>query len=115
MNAMTFAAMGGTLLIGASAHGAILQVQMTGAVEFNLANSGPVSTIGVGETLTYSFEVDSDVFTNSGSFPVRGYEIIPGSFMVTTSGDSPQGSRPPCRRRPTSCCATTTPPLTAST
>lgn len=94
MNAMTFAAMGGTLLIGASAHGAILQVQMTGAVEFNLANSGPVSTIGVGETLTYSFEVDSDMFTNSGSFPVRGYEIIPGSFMVTTSGGFSTGLSP---------------------
>lgn len=75
------------VVAGASgAHAAIVDVQMTGLVEFNLASSGPISTIGVGETLTYSFQVDSDVFLNSGSFPVRGYEIIPGSFMVTTSG-----------------------------
>lgn len=77
---------GSVVAAASSASAAIIEVQMTGVVEFNLANSGPISTIGVGETLNYTFRVDSGVFMNSGSFPVRGYEIDTASFEVTTSG-----------------------------
>jgi hypothetical protein len=70
----------------------IVQVQMVGTVEFNISSPSNPNTnpnilgIQVGQTLTYSFNVDSDVYQDSGSFPVRGYEIIQNSFLVTTSG-----------------------------
>jgi hypothetical protein len=79
-------------LVAPSLHAKLVQVQMTGTVEFNIANPTNPNTnpdilaIQVGQTLTYSFNVDSDVYQNSGSFPVRGYEIIQNSFLVTTSG-----------------------------
>lgn len=70
----------------------IVRVQMVGAVEFNISNPNNPNTnpdilsIQVGQILTYSFLVDSDVYQNSANFPVRGYEIIQNSFSVTTNG-----------------------------
>jgi hypothetical protein len=82
----------GVAAIALPATAELVQVQMVGTVEFNIANPNnpntnpDILTILPGQSLTYSFMVDSDVFQNSGSFPVRGYNIISNSFSVTTSG-----------------------------
>lgn len=67
-----------------------VEVQINGRVEFNIANPGNPNTnpdilaIRPGHLLSYTFLVDSDAFVDHGTFGIRGYEIVPGSFAVTT-------------------------------
>jgi len=78
--------------LAASASAQLVDVQIVGTVEFNISNPNNPNTnqnilaIQPGEKLTYSFQVDSASFADSGLFNVRGYEIIQSSFAVTTSG-----------------------------
>jgi hypothetical protein len=91
MRVIAFAA-GTALFMAASAAAQLVDVQVVGTVEFNISNPNNPNTnqniLGIqpGERLTYSFQVDSAVFADSGLFNVRGYEIIESSFLVTTSG-----------------------------
>ncbi len=92
MNRIALLAVGLAATLATSVMADLVQVDIVGEVEFNIANPNNPNTnhdilgIQVGETLTYSFQLDSDLFLDSGSFPVRGYEVLPGSFSVTTSG-----------------------------
>jgi len=83
-------ALGLAALATTTASAGLVQVDIVGSVEFNIANPNNPNTdpdilgIQVGDTLTYSFLVDSDNYLDSGSFPVRGYIIDPSSFTITT-------------------------------
>jgi hypothetical protein len=71
-----------TSLVAAPAAADIVQVDINGTVEFNQINFGVFGDVTTGDSATYSFQVDSDLFVD-GSFPTRGYEILPGSMNVT--------------------------------
>lgn len=77
-------ALGAALTTGI-AHAEIVQVDINGTVEFNQIDFGVFGDVVTGDSATYSFQVDSDVFVD-GSFPTRGYEILPGSMSVTIGG-----------------------------
>ena len=62
---------------------AVVNVEITGTVEYNQARTAPLNEIQVGDPVTMKFAVDSDLFTNSPNFPVRGYDIDPASYSVT--------------------------------
>ena len=76
--------------LASTASAAIIQVDIVGTVEFNIANPTNPNTnpdilgIQVGDTMTYSFLLDSNNYVDSGSFPVRGYIIDTTSFSITT-------------------------------
>ncbi len=72
--------------IGCAAHAAIVEVALTGVVEFNAINSGVFAGQGPGSAVSLSFLVDSSDFVNSGSFPTRGYVIDQSSFSLTIGG-----------------------------
>lgn len=63
-------------------------VVISGSVEFNQINSGPLAGAQAGDTATLEFWVDETVFVDSASFPVRGYPIDPNSFVLTVGGVS---------------------------
>ena len=67
-------------LIGAAAGGERVIIEVTGEVEFNKIPTGPLAEIEPGDNATMTFVVDSDVFTDSDDFPVRGYDIDHPSF-----------------------------------
>jgi hypothetical protein len=59
-----------------------VEVTITGEVEFNQINSGPLAAVNAGETATTSFIIDSSVFDDNPNFPTRGYDIDQGSFSL---------------------------------
>ena len=68
--------------------GVPVRVTVTGEVEFNQISAPPLGFVGVGETATMTFLLDSDSFVNSASFPTRGYVIDPSSFQLSFDGGS---------------------------
>ncbi len=75
------------------AHAAPVLVEIRGDVFSNQVNSGILGDVNAGETVTYSFTVDSTNFVN-GSFPTRGYAIDLDSFLLTFSGGASIGLSP---------------------
>jgi len=62
----------------------LVQVDIYGTVtQNNYLPASPLNAVAVGSPAHTSFEVDSNIFLNSSSFPVRGYSIIPGTFLTT--------------------------------
>lgn len=60
--------------------GVPVQVTINGVVEFNQIQSGPLTSVVPGDPATMWFLLDSDLFTDSASFPTRGYHINQPSF-----------------------------------
>lgn len=60
-------------------------VEIHGDVYFNGINRSDFQNVNAGETMTYSFELNSANFVD-GSFPVRGYTIDLSTFQVAFSG-----------------------------
>lgn len=60
-------------------------VEIHGDVYFNGINRGEFQNVNAGETMTYSFELNSVDYVD-GSFPVRGYTIDMSTFQVAFSG-----------------------------
>jgi len=90
------------LFVAGAAHGAAVQIQVVGRVDFNTIIAGSLNRTDnpVGTPVTMSFLVDSDTYLN-GSFPTRGYVIDQSSFVlnvgttvVHTPSPYPAGSTP---------------------
>ena len=63
---------------------AAVYVDMAGTVvQNNYTPTSPLNAVAVGSPAHTSFQVDSNAFLNSSTFPVRGYSIIPASFVTT--------------------------------
>jgi hypothetical protein len=60
-----------------------VRVEVTGFVEYNQVWFGPFADVVSGDPVTLYFEVDSDNFVNSMSFPTRGYPIDLASYLLT--------------------------------
>ena len=93
--------LGISLIFGGSAAAVDVQVTVEGEVEFNLINNGIFASAAAGDLATVSFTVDSNQFTDSPTFPVRGYPIDPSSFTLNIGAISvpiesplPPGSTP---------------------
>lgn len=71
--------------IGASAEAALVNITINGSVGFNVIQ-GNQANVPDGAPVIMSFNVDSNVFLNSGSFPTRGYDIILSSFSLSVGG-----------------------------
>lgn len=72
-----------TLLAAAPVSAAIVSVAITGEVEYNLVSIGQFGAVNPGDPVLIMFEVDSDNFVDSVSFPTRAYVIDHASFSVT--------------------------------
>jgi hypothetical protein len=71
-----------------------VSIQVTGVVESNLIG-GSHAGVMPNDPVIMSFNVDSDNFVNSPSFPTRGYPLDLSSFSMTVGGnpvtlDNPQ-------------------------
>ena len=62
--------------------GVTVQVTAFGEVEFNQITGPPLGNASAGDPVIMSFTVDSDVFTDSATFPTRGYDINHASFSL---------------------------------
>ncbi|MBL9002521.1 MAG: hypothetical protein JNK25_15435 [Phycisphaerae bacterium] len=80
--------------IPAAADAAIVRVEITGVVEWNMYTTGPLAPARAGDPVRLSFEVDSEVFVNSPQWPTRGYPIIQSSWQMT-AGAATLGLRSP--------------------
>lgn len=83
---VSLAAVAGSLLVTGLASAELIQVDITGSVDFGNLNFGSWAGVNPGDSAVMSFQVDSDVFVDSGSFPTRGYEIIASSFSLALDG-----------------------------
>lgn len=83
----TLARLASGLIVSGSASAAIVQVDIVGTVDFTVMTGGEFGGIPVGTPTTMSFQVDSDAFLD-GSFPTRGYPLLPGSFNLTVGAAS---------------------------
>ena len=70
-------------LLTAPVHADVVQVTITGVVEFNGINAPPLSNVNGGDPVTVSFLLDSNSFIDSMSFPTRGYLVDEASFSAT--------------------------------
>lgn len=61
-------------------------VTATGDVEYNQIGDPPLGDAQPGDAATMTFVVDSDIFTDSGSFPTRGYHIDLSTFELSLNG-----------------------------
>ena len=75
-------------LMSASATAATVHVKITGTVEWNLFTTGPLAVVDDGDAVVTEFDVDSNVFVNSPSFPTRGYTMNPANFTMTLGAAS---------------------------
>lgn len=60
----------------------VLDVTVTGEIEFNLVSTGPIAQAPVGGAASITFQVDASDFVDSPNFPTRGYAIQPGTFAL---------------------------------
>lgn len=75
----------GALPAGAGVSGNDILVEIRGDVYGNQINSGDFANVNAGETMTYSFELNSSVFTD-GTLSRRGYHIDLSTFQLAFSG-----------------------------
>lgn len=68
-----------------AAHAEVVNVTVTGPVDFNVIG-GSMTGVQSGAPVSMSFNLDSNVFTNSPNFPTRGYPIDLNSFNMTVDG-----------------------------
>src|SRR5215471_14239964 len=81
---LTFIVVLALLAFAARVNADLVQVDIYGTVvQNNYVPGSPLSVVTVGSPAHTSLQVDSNSFINSSSFPVRGYSIIPGSFLTT--------------------------------
>lgn len=62
-----------------------VSVNVQGTVGFNVIG-GSMTGVQVGAPVSMSFQVDSNVFINSASFPTRGYVIDLATFAMVVDG-----------------------------
>jgi hypothetical protein len=61
----------------------IVNVEITGEVEWNFARAWPLDQVNVGDPVSMTFQVDSDNYMNSPTYPTRGYEIDQSTWSIT--------------------------------
>lgn len=73
--------------VGTAANAVEVRIELNGEVDYNVIQGG-MAGIPSGTPVTMSFLVDSNVFTNSASFPVRGYNIDLASMTLSVGSTS---------------------------
>lgn len=76
------------LVAGAVEAGPLVEVTVQGTVEFNGITAPPLGDADPGEPITVHFVVDAAKFTDSPSFPTRGYEIDKSTFSISFPSSS---------------------------
>ena len=66
-----------------TAWSAEVMIVATGGVDFNSIKAEPLGNANANDPVTLTGIVDSRYFTNSASFPTRGYHIFHGSFALS--------------------------------
>jgi len=79
---VTYSTLAAALAAPAGA-GPLVQVTVTGTVEFNAIIPAPLGSADVGDPAVLRFVVDASSFLDSLSFPTRGYPIDKPSFSLT--------------------------------
>lgn len=82
------------LLLTSPVRAQSVTVTVSGEVEFNSITSGPLASVAAGDTASFAFELDAGLFTDSASFPVRGYHVDVSSFVLNLGAVS-VGLAPP--------------------
>ena len=72
----------------AGARAEVVQVEILGTVDYNVYASGPFAGVPSGAPAALRFQVDSNNFLNSASFPTRGYVITQASFTFQAGAAS---------------------------
>ncbi len=75
-----------TMVVARAASADIVNVEVTGEVNFNVVADAPLSGVGVGESATLIFQVDSNNFVEGVPGDTRGYVIDQASFSLSFSG-----------------------------
>ena len=74
--------------LASTANALVVDVRITGSVEFNQINVAPLSAANPGDAASITFQLYTGAFVDSTNFPTRGYEIVAGSFTFTAGGAS---------------------------
>lgn len=72
----------------------LVNVEINGSVWGNQVNNGALGTVNAGDTATISFQLDSDMFVDSASFPTRAFNIDLSSFNLSFSSGASLGAAP---------------------
>jgi hypothetical protein len=83
-----------TAAVSAAVQAEIVQVEVSGTVEYNQVNFGSLGDVVPGDPFVWSFQVDSDNFVNSQNYNTRGYIIDIASF-TSQIGPSTLGLQDP--------------------
>ncbi len=70
-------------LFASAAPAVMVEVQITGEMEYSGINSGPFADAQPGDPANITFMVDSDLFIDSDQFNLRAYEIDQSSYEFT--------------------------------
>jgi hypothetical protein len=69
-------------IVAMPAQATLVDVEMTGRVEWNFARHAPLTEVPVGDQVSVTFQVDSDVFRDSTLYSTRGYVIDGVTYTV---------------------------------
>jgi len=94
MKHMTTAMMTSLALAAGASAGLLIQVEISGQVQFNDANTLPLSLVGAGSDATVTFTVDASDFVDDGSGMSRGYVIDTSSFLFQMGSQAPSAQSP---------------------
>jgi hypothetical protein len=72
----------------ACARADIVQIDITGTVDFNAFGSGPFAGVPSGAPASLRFQVDSANFLNSAGVPTRGYVILQPTLVFQAGAGS---------------------------
>lgn len=61
----------------------LVQVTLTGTVDYNQVNPMPLGAVVTGDPVSVTFDLDPAIFLDSTVAPTRGYEIAPATFSMT--------------------------------
>jgi hypothetical protein len=83
-----------TAAVSAAVQAEIVQVEVSGTVEYNQINVGSLADVVPGDPFVWSFQVDSDNFVDSQNYNTRGYIIDIASY-TSQIGPSTMGLQDP--------------------
>lgn len=94
MKHMTTAMMTSLALAAGASAGLLVQVEISGQVQFNNATTLPLSLVGSGSDTTVTFTVDASEFVDDASGMARGYLIDLNTFLFQMGSQTPSVQSP---------------------
>lgn len=77
-----------TMLNASAIYGDVVNIIFTGTVEWNQIGTPPLSNVNALDTVSLSFQVDTETFVDGVAYPTRGYAVDSASWSLMMGSTS---------------------------